>query len=135
MFKNIVMALFLMLPQLVSAQAKETNIHASTTIGNQSRFEIVQSPLAARWTFRLDRVCGHVGQLVSTKNGGVTWENMLIMALPNCQQDGKIRYQIFSSGIAARYTFLMNTETGKTWQIRSAKDPNGTEVSTWFLFE
>jgi len=117
------------------AQNKELNIHSSTTLGSQSRYEIVQSTLAARLTFRLDKVCGNVGQLVTTRNDGVTWESMIVVGLPKCQADGKIRYQLFTSGLAARHTYLLNTENGKTWQVRSTKDNLGVETSAWFLFE
>ena len=117
------------------AQTRDVNIHTSTTVGNQSRYEIVQSTLAARLTFRLDKFCGNIGQLVTTKTDGVTWEQMLVVGLPKCQSDGKIRYQLFTSGIAARHTYLLNTENGKSWQIRTIKDPQGNESSAWFLFE
>jgi hypothetical protein len=119
----------------VIAQEKDIRIHSSTTIGSQSRYEIVQSTLAARWTFRLDKVCGNVGQLVKTKNEGVAWEPMLVMGLPKCQADGKSRYQLFTSGLAARHTFLLNTENGKTWQVRNTSDDQDAESLAWFPFD
>jgi len=133
--KKIIFIAFLLLSKSLFAQNKDPNIHASTTVGSQSRYEIVQSTLAARWTFRLDKVCGNIGQLVSTKNDGTTWESMIIMGLPKCQSDGKIRYQLFTSGLSARHTYLLNTESGKTWQIRGVKDSQGNESSAWFLFD
>lgn len=133
--KKIILVAVAFITSIAFAQNKDANIHTSTTVGNQSRYEIVQSTLAARWTFRLDKVCGNIGQLVSTKNEGVTWESMLVLGLPKCQSDGKIRYQLFTSGMAARHTYLLNTENGKSWQIRTIKDPQGNESSAWFLFE
>lgn len=121
--------------QFSYAQTKDVNIHASTTVGSQSRYEIVQSTLAARWTFRVDKVCGSIGQLVSTKNDGVSWESMLVVGLPKCQSDGKSRFQLYTSGLAARHTFLLNTENGKTWQLRTLKDNQGNEITGWFQFE
>lgn len=117
------------------AQYKDANIHSTTTVSNQSRYEIVQSTLAAKWTFRLDKVCGNIGQLVTTKTDGVAWESMLVFGLPKCQADGKHRYQLFTSGLAARHTYLMNTDTGKTWQIRTLTDNQGIESSAWFVFD
>ena len=117
------------------AQTRDVNIHTSTTVSNQGRYEIVQSTLAARLTFRLDKFCGNIGQLVTTKTDGVAWEPMVVVGLPKCQSDGKIRYQLFTSGMAARHTYLLNTENGKSWQIRTIKDSQGNESSAWFLFE
>lgn len=134
MQKNLFLVLA-MIANPVFAQSKEVSIHASTTAGNQSRYEVVQSTLAARWTFRLDKVCGNIGQLVSTQSEGVTWEPMPVLGLPKCVADGKNRYQLFLSGLAARHTFLLNTESGKTWQIRSVKDNQGVDSSAWFLFD
>ena len=48
----------------------EVNIHESTLQPADGRFEIVQSPLAAKWTFRLDRHTGQVDQLVKSYSGG-----------------------------------------------------------------
>ena len=131
-----ILFLFLLISQTTGfAQQKEVNIHTSTTSGPQSRYEIVQSTLAARWTFRLDKYCGNIGQLVSTKDDGTAWESMIVIGLPKCLQDGKIRYQLFLSGLAARHTFLINTETGKTWIVRSGKSNEGVEYIGWFPFE
>ncbi len=102
--KRMIPIAFTFLSASVTAQNKDANIHTSTTVGNQGRYEIIQSTLAARWTFRLDKVCGNIGQLVSTKNEGLTWEPMLIMGLSKCHSDGKIRYQLFTSGLAAVIT-------------------------------
>jgi len=117
------------------AQTRDPIAYSSTTIGQQARYEIVQSTLAARWTFRVDRVCGNIGQLVTTSSEGVTWEPMFVSGLPRCTADGKIRWQLFTSGLAARHTFLMNTETGKTWQVQTGKDSKGGEFTAWFPFE
>ena len=120
---------------ICNAQTRDSVAHSSTTLGQQARYEIVQSTLAARWTFRVDRVCGTISQLASTANDGVIWEPMLVLGLPKCTPDGKVRYQLFTSGLAARHTFLMNTENGKTWQVRTSTDSKGTEITAWFLFE
>jgi len=52
------------------AQIRDPVVHSSTTIGQQARYEIVQSTLAARWTFRVDRVCGNIVQLAATSSEG-----------------------------------------------------------------
>jgi len=132
--KKIIFIVFLILSKSLLAQNKDVNIHSSTTPGGQSRYEIIQSTLMVRFTFRLDKVCGNIGQLVTTKNEGIAWEPMIVFGLPKCQIDGKNRYQLFTSGLAVRHTYLLNTENGKTWQIRTVTDNQGIESSAWFLF-
>ena len=132
---RILLFLVATISQLTFAQSKDTNIHASTTIGPQTRFEIVQSTLAAKWTFRVDKSCGIISQLVITKSDGTAWQPMPVIGLPKCPNDGEIRYQLFSSGLAARHTFLMNTDTGKSWQMRGYTDKNDEDLTGWFAFE
>jgi hypothetical protein len=97
--------------------AAENQSAISTTLGSTARYEIVQSELAVRYTFRVDRVCGNVSQLVQTADDDLTWQIVEVVGKPACAADGRARYQLFSSGLAARNTFLMNTDTGATWQM------------------
>ncbi len=117
------------------AQNRDSVTHNSTSVGNQARYEIVQSSLAARWTFRIDRVCGVVSQVVIAQSENMTFEQMIVSGLPKCVPDGKIRYQLFTSGLAARHTYLLNTDNGKAWQMRAVKDKDGNEFHAWFAFE
>ncbi len=125
------------LPWLTSAQGL-TPQHQHTTLPPNARYEIVQSMLAARWTFRLDRFSGRVAQLVKMADDSITWVNMEIIGLPIIPSVAKPRFQIFTSGIAVRHTFLMNTENGKTWIVVAEKKryPDGTEyeVNVWQPF-
>jgi hypothetical protein len=116
-------------PAFAEGQELLTSPHTSSTISPADRFQIIQSQLVSRWTFRLDRVCGNVSQLVGTKDGGTAWEPMPIELLPECQLDGKTRYQLFLSSLAAKYSFLMNTNSGMSWvlTLRPA-------VAEWVLF-
>ena len=70
----VVVAMNLAVP--VRAQDQPNNIHQATIPAADARFEVLQSELAARWTFRLDRFTGRVAQLVKDKNDGHTWEDM-----------------------------------------------------------
>ena len=112
--------------------------HQQTSSIPGARFEIVQSPLAAKWSFRLDRHSGHIWQLVSTAEGGNDWNEMLVIDLPPLKPPTHPRFQIFTSGLAARHTFLLDTESGKTWVIVSSKgnNPDGTpyETAVWRPF-
>ena len=121
--------------QIVFAQDYKANIHNSSTISTGARYEIVQSSLAAKWTFRLDRVCGTVAQLTSTQTETMNWEAMIIYNKSKCSNDGKNRYQLFTSGLAARHTFLMNSETGKTWLLTGFKDKDDNDFNGWTPFE
>lgn len=94
----------------------------TTNAPDGSRFEVVQSELAARWTFRLDKKCGHVGQLVSTEGSGVAWQEMQVLGLPTCPATSGLHYQIFTSGLAARHTFLIDTISGRSWILAQTGD-------------
>lgn len=100
----------------VSALA-DTTVHQSTLADPDSRYEIVQSQLAARWTFRLDRYTGEVMQLLLNKEKQNTWEKVPVLDLPKIKNPTKPRFQIFTSGLAARHTFLLDTVSGKTWTL------------------
>ena len=125
----------------ISTQAQDypNNVHEKTTAPTNARYEIIQSELAARLTFRLDRFTGRVGQLVHTKEDNNSWEYTFVRDLPAIIPPYHPRFQIFTSGIAARHTFLIDTDTGKTWIVTSGKgkNPDGTEYerTVWEPFE
>ena len=106
------------------AAAQSANVHQSTTQPADGRFEIVQSPIAAKWTFRLDQHRGNVDQLVETSDGALAWQGMFVLGLPDVSSERKARFAIFASGIAARFTFLIDSQTGQTWVLNSF---SGTE--------
>ncbi len=49
------------------------------------------------------------------------------------------RFQLFTSGLAARYTFLIDGDTGKTWQMVTSKvkmpDETEQEINLWQPFQ
>jgi hypothetical protein len=112
--------------------------HQNTSPPSAARFEILQSSLAAKWTFRLDRYSGRVWQLVKTNDDDNTWEEMPIVGLAKGQTAAKPRFQLFTSGLAARHTFLIDNDTGKTWLVvtgkRKSKDGTEYEVNIWQPF-
>ena len=121
------------------AQLNTSNRHQTTTPPTDARFEIVQSQLAAKWTFRLDRYNGQIHLLVKTLNGGTAWEAMLVEERPELPRPTKPRFLVFTSGLAARHTFLMDTETGKTWVLTTTTFPvagnDPLETTSWRPFE
>jgi hypothetical protein len=135
MKKILALFLFAFASLACMAQPRDPVSHSSSSLGGQARYEMVQSALAARWTFRLDRVCGNISQVVLTQSESMTFETMLVLGLPKCVPDGKIRYQLFTSGLAARHTYLLNTESGKAWQIQSLKNKDGNEFYSWVAFD
>lgn len=64
------------------AQNDVSDVHQMSTTPSNARYEVVQSELAAKWTFRLDRFTGNVHQLVRTSEGGNAWESMIVQNLP-----------------------------------------------------
>jgi hypothetical protein len=122
------------LPVAVKAQEMLIPPHSSSTLAPNARYEIVQSHLAAKWTFRFDRVCGFVSQLVKTPDGGAAWEAMLIEKRPKCVEDSVSHYQLFASSLAARHTFLMNTDTGTSWVLTTHINKDKRESLKWELF-
>ena len=50
---------------------------------------------------------------------GLLWELMIVQEhfSKNTTINEKVNYQIFTSGLGPRYTFLINVNTGATWQL------------------
>lgn len=127
---------------ILSAYAKADDFpsysHQFTSPPPAARFEIVQSQLAAKWTFRLDRYSGRIWQLVKTSDDDDTWEEMPVIGLTKGQGAARPHFQIFMSGLAARYTFMIDNDTGKTWIVvtdkHKAKDGTEYEITTWQPF-
>lgn len=52
-------------------------VHSSTEVPPDSRYELVQSPLVARFMLRVDRFTGEVDQLtLDTKSNGYFWDRV-----------------------------------------------------------
>src|SRR5262245_24291734 len=104
-------------------------VHQQTTPPPNARFEVVHSPFGPRFTFRLDRFSGRVSQIMSTADDNVTWEAMVVIGRPEIETTAKPRFQIFASGHGPRFTYLLDTETGNTWQVvvDKRKHADGTE--------
>ena len=129
---------FIFYSSLVFGADSGVTIHQATSSPSGARFEIIQSTLAARWTFRLDRFTGRVWQLVRTSDDENAWQEMEVSGLTPNKGSTRAKFQIFSSGMAARYTFLLDTDSGKTWVVvtGSYKDQDGNEVeyNSWQPF-
>jgi hypothetical protein len=129
----------LLTPALLSQQESPSDVHQHTAPPADARYEIVQSELAAKWTFRLDRLTGHVAQLVHTADDENSWEQMQVLGLPRpTSAPARVHFQIFTSGLAAKHTFLIDTSSGKTWVLatgkRTSSDGSEYEVHLWQPF-
>ena len=90
-----------------------------TTAPADSRFEIIQPAFSAKYTFRIDKFTGETSQLLVQPDRSATWQSVAKSAHPlaDTKSPGRTNYQVFSSGIAVRYTYLINVHTGATWQL------------------
>lgn len=92
------------------------------------RYQIVQSPIAAKGTYKVDTYKGNVYQLVVDNNDNETWQQLTRTGHINNDNkiDGQRNYEIFLSSIAMRFTYLINLNTGATWQL--VEDPDTKET-------
>lgn len=114
------------------AWAQETNRHQFSSAPESARYEIVQSELGARITLKIDKYDRRVYLLVEGTYG-LAWELMQVEEhiLEDTKITGKVNYQVFTSGIGQKFTFLMNVNTGATWQL--AEDTETGAIFWTFL--
>ena len=114
----IAVALFLSLAWTAMGQNPQSvQPRQSTTPPVDARFEIFQSELTHVGTLRLDRVTGNIDQLVSGKSGAWVWAKMRVLPHPKAVNTMKPHYEIFVTDSPAQAVFLMDTESGATWQL------------------
>lgn len=107
------------------------SIYVRTSITG-GRWEIIQSPILRSNTFKVDKLYGTVYQMVQTKNKSIIWEKVTVENIhhDNLSNDvnQQINYQLFMGGMMAADAFLININTGHTWQL--VKDPQSGII--WF---
>ena len=134
--------------------AEDVYINVQTTTPTDARYQIVQSTITTRDTYRLDTHSGRISRLIRAGNardfGSVDdvvqsvvqeflahldladtliWEEMIVWERPTVQNPSKPRFQIFLSGITTRDSYLIDTRTGETWQVVKSKvDPDGPDT-------
>jgi hypothetical protein len=120
-----------------AAHGQETPIHNQTVAPALARYEIAQAQTAAKWTFRLDRFTGQVSQLVRARSGGTAWEGMRVIGiLAESTNPARPHFQLFLSGLAAKHTFLIDVDSGRTWALTTLTDDKGKVIETvWKPFE
>jgi hypothetical protein len=111
-------------PPVLPARQVDHPVHVSSVAPAGARFEVVQSAISARGTYRVDKFTGSVDVLAMRPDSSIVWQP--IPRLQHSQEDtrppGQANYQLFLSGIAMRFSVLVNVNTGATWQLVKAKD-------------
>ena len=89
------------------------------------RWEFFMSEIAVRVSLKIDKYTGDVYQLVRRTDETLTWEIVpKEISYKDIKKQDVINYQLFSSGLGIRYTYLLNTNSGLTWQL--VTDKNGS---------
>lgn len=98
--------------------------HERSAAPAEARYEVVQSALVARSTYRVDKALGQVDQLVMREDSTLRWQPIPRRSHPagDPRVAARPNYQLFMSGIANRHTFLINTNNGATWQLVLTKE-------------
>ena len=132
--KRLLIVLLLSSPVLAEDTLVEQ--HERTSVLPSARFEIFQSTLAVNVTFKLDKHSGKVWEIVrdtprSAQTGNIlpgqgpfVWQAIPHTGVVKAVATNKVSYQLFTSGIAVRHTYLLNINTGLTWQHVKNKDGN-----------
>ncbi|HEX8922813.1 MAG TPA: hypothetical protein VF766_15160 [Pyrinomonadaceae bacterium] len=133
-----------LLTNLCAASAQELGAESSLAVASQktiapadSRFEIIQTTSFIKATLKLDKYTGTVYELVRNKDlvrakdEEFAWSvtKRLQHPLDKIDSNSIVNYQIITSAVGIRYTFLINIHTGATWKL--AADPD-KEQSYWY---
>lgn len=93
------------------------------------RYQIIESPISAQGTYLLDTFEGTVWENVVDSTGDEGWQRIEWLRGTGDERmygDREVRgepnYSLFTSTHAMKYTYLLNTRTGLTWQLFQDKD-------------
>lgn len=86
---------------------------------SEKRFQIYQSTIAARGTYKLDSFEGRVYQMVVDSIDNNLWQELSIYGHTNnnTEYTDRSNYILFLSTLQMRDTYLLNVNTGATWQL------------------
>ncbi len=123
MTRTVIALAFCVVATTTSVAAVVIEKHERSSVPSNSRFELVQSTLAAKLTLRVDKFTGRVDQLVEVSAGGKTWQPIPRgKHVSDTTNPNVVNYQVFTSGMAVKFTFMINVHTGATWQLIASKD-------------
>lgn len=100
-----------------------TSLASRSAVPDVSRYEIIQPNFDDNRmpTFRLDKLNGTVSRLASCpriarSGSGMCWKEMTVIDQPKTTANGQPHYQIYFSGGSNPVIFLLNIDSGQTWQ-------------------
>jgi len=97
--------------------AKDFGPNQVTAVPNTSRYSMIQSTLTADMTFKLDKYTGSVSRMLEG-NKGIFWLKLKREKhSDDIQIRDKVNYQIFTSGLNIQMIYLLNVNTGVTWEL------------------
>jgi len=79
-----------------------------------ARYEVIQSPINIRDTFRFDRWTGLTDILVGKDDAALVWHQVNHEDVTPVSATGP-RFQLTLSAVAAKGAYLLDTTTGRTW--------------------
>jgi hypothetical protein len=98
-------------------------IHYATQSPPDARYELLQSALVVRITLLVDRYSGDVYASVRSNSDGLLWERIPRKKAQNEKIDAsRVNFQVFTSGLAVKYTYLLNVQTGQSWILVNNKN-------------
>lgn len=130
----------LLLLCLFGSARADQDTHPETTVTSSlvsGRYEIVQSTLSAKLTFKLDRYSGRVWQLVKDSEENYLWQETVVQGLSGA--GGALpavpNFQIFLSGLTAKDTLLFDVATGRAWVLTTLTAPARKPGVEWLLIQ
>ncbi|HEX8773896.1 MAG TPA: hypothetical protein VF735_09820 [Pyrinomonadaceae bacterium] len=122
--------------QDISLAASQMGASQKTGAPADARFEIIQTNSNIRTTLKLDKFTGNVYELIKNKDlvrakdEEYAWAMVKRLSHPldKTESTNEVNYQITTSSVGVRYTFLININTGASWKL--APDPD-REQSYW----
>ena len=115
---KIILALALILTINVTSFSQDFRGSNQTTSLCGGHWEFFMSDIAINLTFIIDKFTGDVLQMVERKDKTLTWEYIQKeKSDKDIKKTDVINYQLFSSGQGIRFTYLLNTNSGLTWQL------------------
>jgi len=118
-------SLFCTVVYSIPLYSQQIQLHQQTQPPAEARFEVIQSQLAAKVTIKLDRFTGDSFLMVSKDEGSTGWQRIPRddhSLQPATKEARRPNYQIFTSGLAVKFTYLMNVSSGATWQLIESHD-------------
>lgn len=108
--------LLILMMALVSKEA----LASISSPAKEDVFAFIQSEVGASETFLLNRFNGSVYLMARDKKGSLVWDR--IPSNERTKSYSSASYIFYSSNRSASQTFLVDTKSGKTWQVQADKN-------------